>query len=104
MSEQIEQATLKRMRSFAKREFDRLRSTDPEFMYCHESFAATEALKRTEQKYETYSRALTHGVEGCSELNLTYLNTGDCHEQTILFRNGRFSIGCWGDIAERQLR
>lgn len=30
-----------------------------------------------------------------------FVNKGDTYETTILFVNGNFRIGCWGDIVER---
>ena len=30
-----------------------------------------------------------------------YLNTGDTYAPTLLRVNGRYRVGCWGDIAER---
>lgn len=32
---------------------------------------------------------------------IEYLNAGDPYATTIMFINGRFRIGCWGDIVER---
>jgi hypothetical protein len=32
---------------------------------------------------------------------ILYCNTGDTYDTTILKINGRFRIGCWGDIVER---
>lgn len=49
----------------------------------------------------------THGVEfieagsGSRSPSITYCNTGDTYDQTVLWVNGRFQIGCWGDIVER---
>lgn len=31
----------------------------------------------------------------------TYLNTGDTYSATLIARNGRVYIGCWGDLAEK---
>lgn len=30
-----------------------------------------------------------------------YCNTGDTYDTTIMKINGRFRVGCWGDIVER---
>ena len=30
-----------------------------------------------------------------------YVNMGDTYETTVLFVNGRFRVGCWGDIVEK---
>lgn len=32
---------------------------------------------------------------------ITYCNTGDTYNTTIMKINGRFVIGCWGDYVER---
>lgn len=31
-----------------------------------------------------------------------YLNTGDTYSPTLMRVHGRYSVGCWGDIAEKQ--
>jgi hypothetical protein len=33
-----------------------------------------------------------------------YLNTGDTYSATLLRVNGRYTVGCWGDLAERFTR
>lgn len=49
----------------------------------------------------------THGVEHIPEGHnalspaIHYCNMGDTYATTILKVNGRFRIGCWGDIVER---
>lgn len=49
----------------------------------------------------------THGVEyipaghNAKSPAITYCNAGDAYATTILLVNGRFRIGCWGDIVER---
>lgn len=49
----------------------------------------------------------THGVEyipkGHNQKSpaIDYCNTGDPYITTVLLVNGRFRIGCWGDIVER---
>jgi len=30
-----------------------------------------------------------------------YVNMGDTYDTTVLWVNGKFRIGCWGDIVER---
>lgn len=32
---------------------------------------------------------------------ILYINEGDTYATTVLFLNGRFRLGCWGDIVER---
>ncbi len=92
---------LDKMRSYARKVFNRLRSTDPEFMDCHDSHVAAEALKQTEQQFGTYNTAETHGVEGFTDHGgCTYLNTGNGYTPTVYYRKGQFRIGCWADIVE----
>lgn len=49
----------------------------------------------------------THGVEriprGRNKRSpaITYCNTGDAYGTTVLYVNGRFRIGSWGDLVER---
>lgn len=54
-----------------------------------------------------------HGVEPIKDdewetyyldIGLLYVNMGDPYDTTILYdtRKERFSIGCWGDVVERQ--
>ena len=43
-----------------------------------------------------------YGVEYAAGIKLEYSNTGDSYAGTVLFRNGRYSVGSWGDIAERE--
>lgn len=49
----------------------------------------------------------TYGVEhigpgrNAKSPAIHYCNTGDTYDTTILKVNGRFRIGCWGDIVER---
>ena len=49
----------------------------------------------------------THGVEhipaghNSRSPAIHYCNTGDTYGVTILKVNGKFRIGCWGDIVER---
>lgn len=41
-----------------------------------------------------------HGVEYIEEIDTHYLNTGDPYDDTILFKDGEFTIGAWGDLVE----
>jgi hypothetical protein len=49
----------------------------------------------------------TCGVEriskgrGAKSPAIEYCNTGDTYAATLLYVNGRYSVGCWGDIVER---
>lgn len=49
----------------------------------------------------------THGVEYIPQGHnskspaITYCNTGDSYGVTVLYVNGRYRIGTWGDIVER---
>lgn len=46
----------------------------------------------------------TYGVEAIRLRDgryVPYLNAGDTYATTLLRFNGRYTVGCWGDIAER---
>jgi hypothetical protein len=49
----------------------------------------------------------THGVEridrghNAKSPTIVYCNAGDTYDTTVLKVNGRFRVGCWGDIVER---
>ncbi len=32
---------------------------------------------------------------------ITYLNAGDAYTETLLYINGHYRVGCWGDYAEK---
>ena len=40
------------------------------------------------------------GSGSCSPA-IEYVNMGDTYDTTVMWVNGRFRIGCWGDIVER---
>lgn len=45
-----------------------------------------------------------YGMEGFKVINhgyCDYINFGDTYDTTIIYFKNRFSVGCWGDIAER---
>jgi len=59
-------------------------------------------------KMEMLNVALrTYGVEyikpgkGAKSPAIEYCNSGDTYAPTLLFINGRYSVGNWGDIVER---
>ena len=89
--------------NWARKEYQRLLN-HPDYRHCHESFALRDALQNTEAKYTDLG---TFGVEyiqkGSNRLSpaITYLNTGDTYELTILYVNGQFRVGCWGNYVER---
>lgn len=49
----------------------------------------------------------THGVEFIAKghnkrsPSIEYCNTGDTYAATLMWMNGRYSVGCWGDVVER---
>lgn len=45
----------------------------------------------------------TCGIEGFRTRKgaLEYCNAGDTYAATVIYYQGRFSVGCWGDIFER---
>lgn len=76
----------------------------PEYKYAHKSFAVRDAMLVAEAACPDVG---TFGVEfvnsGTNQRSpeFYYLNTGDPYETTLLYINGRFRVGCWGDIVER---
>jgi hypothetical protein len=74
--------------------------------------------KRSHLKFE-YARKLdqlcdTFGIEGISEVSLQYpdsdeiefdyLNVGDTYQTTIIFIDGKTTLGSWGDMLEEKER
>lgn len=79
--------------------YRKLRS-DPEFANAHESHAAYRALESVEP-WLTERGFQSFGVEGFSEHGgVTYLNTGDGYDLTLLWTNGRFRVAAWADLVE----
>lgn len=35
------------------------------------------------------------------DIQAEYINTGDTYSATIIYRDGRYFVGCWGDLAEK---
>lgn len=87
----------------ARRALNKLRDSD-DYRYCHDSFAVRDAMLLAEAACPDVG---TFGVEYVPEGNnsrspaIDYLNSGDTYELTLLYVNGRFRVGCWGDIVER---
>jgi hypothetical protein len=85
---------------FAKAEYKKFRQHDTR----HPSHTASMVLSSTERFFPELK---THGVEGFAldaggRDGLTYLNTGDTYQRTILFRSKseRMWLGSWGDFVE----
>lgn len=95
---------LDRAYSWARREYAHRRQIES----CHCSHTAAAVMEDAEKRYKLG----TFGVDGFSvnmDSGIQYLNTGDPYDVTILFRaksrnEGRWSLGAWGDIAERSAR
>ena len=87
---------LGKMRRWIVREYQRL--IDGEYRHCHNSHPASLAMRKAE---EIYIDSGTFGTEGDSDLDLTYLNSGENYELTIVFRKGRFTVDCVGDLMQR---
>lgn len=94
---------LARARRYCRTAMDKLSATG-EYRYCHESFLIRDTLLAVEA---TFTDLGTFGVEHTPAGNnrrspaIDYLNTGDSYELTLMFINGRFRVGCWGDLVER---
>jgi hypothetical protein len=75
-----------------------------EYNHCHESFLVRDALLAVQ---EIFADLGTFGVGQIDRGNnkrspaITFLNAGDTYELTILYINGRFRVGTWGDVVER---
>lgn len=88
---------------FCRREYAKRRQTER----CHCSLTAEAVLALAEETFHSP----TYGVEGFASprsmyRGIQFLNTGDTYATTVIFRamgrdDGRWSIGSWGDIAER---
>lgn len=94
---------LARARRYCRTAMGKLKATG-EYRYCHESFLIRDTLLAVEA---TFTDLGTFGVEHTPAGNnrrspaFDYLNTGDSYELTLIFINGRFRVGCWGDLVER---
>lgn len=88
---------------FAREEYKKL-FKEAGYRTIHHSFSLRDALLNTEKKYSDLG---TFGVEYIAagknkkSPEITYLNTGETYELTILVVRNRFIIGSWGDIVER---
>ena len=97
------QSDLRKAARLARRILAHLLTLD-EYRYCHRSFAVRDALLVVENARPDLG---TFGVEhidrGSNRRSpaIDYLNTGDTYGLTLLYVNGRFRVGTWGDIVER---
>lgn len=94
---------LRKAASFARRTFNAMRG-DAAHRHCHESFALRDALLAAEARYcDCGTFGVEHIAAGSTRRSpaITYLNSGNTYDLTILVIRGRFSVGCWGDIVER---
>lgn len=84
-----------------------------------ESRLIREAIQRYERKYPFSRPRPVHTMEKINSAmggfgvetipsgsnsrspEITYVNMGDTYSTTILFVNGNFRVGSWGDIVER---
>jgi hypothetical protein len=86
----------------ARRTLSRLLQTD-EYRYCHRSFAIRDAMLVAEKACQLGTFGVEYINKGSNRRSpaIDYLNTGDTYAVTLLYVNGRFRVGCWGDIVER---
>lgn len=94
-STETREAYLRKALRYCKKQFAAHCELDP---YCHQSHNVAAAMRDTEERYSDLG---TFGVEGSTQPDIQYLNSGDSYESTIVFWRGRFRVCCWGDIAER---
>lgn len=75
----------------------------PEYRHAHPSFAVRDAMLVAESQCETGTFGVEHIERGHNQRSpaIDYLNAGDTYSMTLLYVNGRFRVGCWGDIVER---
>lgn len=58
-------------------------------------------MQRIDAIIGTYGVEYTAPGHNTKSPAITYCNAGDTYATTILKVNGRFRVGCWGDIVER---
>lgn len=104
-TDETRQQYLKAARKYCREQYNRLKEFDYPYN-CHVSFYACDAMARTEKRFVDLG---TFGTEGfCNDVGtkgITYLNTGDSYEPTILFDSDkeRFFVASWGDIVENRI-
>lgn len=85
---EVDVATLRKARRFARREFNRL-SESWEYQNSHASHAASKALELAAERY-----GFGYGVEGfCDELGrcgAQYVNAGDSYDLTLCCKADRY--------------
>jgi hypothetical protein len=77
-------------------------SVDQWIYSCHNppSFHSIK-MAMLDKAIDTYGvKYISHGLNSRSPA-IEYLNTGDPYTSTLLFVNGQYRVGCWGDIVER---
>lgn len=92
---------LQRAIAWCRKEYKRRRQTE----HCHCSHTAKDVLQECENVFPDLRM---FGVEGfcddTGQYGVTYLNTGDTYERTILFKSGpnggAWSLGDWGSLAD----
>ncbi len=91
---------LRRAAKWCREQYKRKRQTE----YGHPSHTAQDVMEDAEKRFADLG---TFGVEGwcgdCGRDGWQYLSDGDTYSLTLLFcsESERFSVGCWGDVAER---
>lgn len=58
-------------------------------------------MQRIDEVLHTYGVEYTPAGTNRKSPAFYYCNTGDTYATTVLKVNGRFRVGCWGDIVER---
>ncbi len=69
--------------------------------------AMLDELLRTcgvEYLFRTSEGLAGHCALPSDELICVYMNAGDTYAPTLLKYRGHWQVGCWGDIAEREVR
>jgi hypothetical protein len=58
-------------------------------------------MQRIDAVISTYGVEYIAAGHNSKSPAITYCNAGDTYATTVLKVNGRFRVGCWGDIVER---
>jgi hypothetical protein len=58
-------------------------------------------MERIDKVLRTYGVESTPPGKNQKSPAIVYCNTGETYDTTVLKINGRFRVGCWGDIVER---
>lgn len=61
----------------------------------------TDAMRAINEQLRTYGVEYIPQGRNQKSPEIEYCNTGDTYKPTVMLINGKFVLGCWGDIVER---